>query len=721
MDLDAAKITFVQESRELLEEMEKALLTMEQDGASDDLVNATFRAAHTIKGSAGLFGLDTIVRFTHNVESLLDQIRSGKQHMDEGKIALFLACGDHIHQLVDACMQESSLPDLDLEKRQALTERVNAYLTSSASKSLSVSSAIEVPVEALDTDLVSNDLWHISLRLAPDILQSGMDPLSFLRYLETLGKVIYVETICDGIPPFANMDPETLYLGFEIQFDSTADKQAIANVFEFVSDGSLIQILPPRSKIQQYLELIESLPEPEERLGEILLACKALTKEELARAIHVQKESTADPQAPLGQILVEHAASPSVVVAAALNKQQQARDKKAQETRHLKVDVAKLDTLINLVGELVIATASAELSVRREKAHDSEEIINHLASLVESIRDTSLGLRMVPIGEVFQRFPRVVRDVSKELEKKIDLAIAGAETEVDKSMVEKITDPLMHIIRNSMDHGIESPETRKAIGKPEAGTIKLNAYHDAGSIVIEVEDDGAGINLERVKNKAIEKGLITADQILSNKEIINLVFEPGFSTAEKVTNLSGRGVGMDVVRRNIEALRGEVDLDSTEGIGSRIRIRLPLTLAIIDGFQVRVGDLSYVVPLDLVQECADLAEGSVQRNIVRLRGEALPFFRLRDMFEIPGTRPLRESLLVAQYGANRVGLVVDQLEGASQAVIKPLGDLFAQMKGLVGTTILGNGNVAMILDVPYLSQISTAKMSLQYLEEKKIA
>lgn len=714
MDLDAVKIAFIQESRELLEEMEKALLSMERDGASEESINAVFRAAHTIKGSAGLFGMDPIVYFTHNMESVLDQIRSGSLTMDDNKIALFLACADHIKQLVNAIECQENLEEQDTGNRLQLLEKLRKYLAHPApEKAVSLNPGTEAHAEILDADHVASESWHISLRLASDLLRSGMDPLSFIRYLQQLGTITHVEVVSDSSVSVVDMDPESLYLGFEIQLTSNVDKQTIANVFEFIAEGSSIHILPPRSKIQEYLELLDFHSLPEDRLGEILIACKALTQDELNRAIRLQNEAQSPTKPLLGQILVDQAASPSVVVAAALNKQQQSREKHIQETRLLKVDVCKLDALINLVGELVIATATARISLRREEAHESEEILNQMSGLVESIRDASLGLRMVPVGDVFQRFPRVVRDVSKELDKKIELVITGAETELDKTMIDKVIDPLTHIIRNAIDHGLESKEVRLAAGKPETGILSLHAYHNAGGIVIEVRDDGAGMNRAKIRQKALEKGLITAEQVLSDAEILDLIFEPGFSTADTVTNLSGRGVGMDVVRRGIELLRGKVDIESIEGKGSTIYIRLPLTLAIIDGFQIRVGNLSYVVPLDLVQECADLAAENVHRNIVRIGDEALPFLRLRTLFAIPGEAPPRESLLVVQYGEARVGLVVDSLVGELQAVIKPMGDLFANMKGIVGTTILGTGGVAMILDVPYLAQYSTSKAITQ--------
>jgi two-component system chemotaxis sensor kinase CheA len=331
-----------------------------------------------------------------------------------------------------------------------------------------------------------------------------------------------------------------------------------------------------------------------------------------------------------------------------------------------------------------------------------------MSRLVDEIRDGALRLRMVPIGETFSRFQRVVRDVSKELGKDIELIITGAETELDKSVVEKIGDPLTHLVRNSMDHGIESAEARAARGKPVKGRLRLNAYHDSGSIVIEVGDDGGGLNKDRILEKAIERGIVGPNQNLSDREIYNLIFEAGFSTADAVSNLSGRGVGMDVVRRNIEALRGMVELDSTPGEGTTVRIRLPLTLAIIDGFLVGVGDSSYVVPLEMVLECVELSDADrralAHRAYVNLRGEVLPFVRLRDHFEVTGSGSRRENIVVVHYGGHKAGLVVDQLMGEFQTVIKPLGKMFSRVKGVSGSTILGTGEVALILDVPSLIQ-----------------
>jgi len=377
-------------------------------------------------------------------------------------------------------------------------------------------------------------------------------------------------------------------------------------------------------------------------------------------------------------------------------------EKKSVEQKFIKIEVSKLDQLIDLVGELVIAGAGASLVAKQKKDQRFDEATQTISGLVEQIRDAALTLRMVQINEVFQRFPRVVRDMSREIGKNIELIVTGAETELDKSMVEKISDPLVHIVRNAMDHGIESAAERLAAGKPEIGVLRLNATHESGSVVIEVFDDGRGLDKEKILRKAIAQGLIEADATPSDNDIFRLTFEPGFSTAEKVTALSGRGVGMDVVKRNIDSLHGEVDIFSNHGQGTMVRIRLPLTLAIIAGFQVVVGGAVFVIPLDLVVECINLSVHQVYQNVVTLRDEPLPFIPLRELFDLPYKESARKSLVVVQYGRLRAGLLVDNLLGECQAVIKPLGKLFSKVKGLSGSTILGDGRVALILDVAHL-------------------
>jgi len=708
MNLDEALHTFIAESRELLENMEDALLRIEQSPDDEELINAIFRAAHTIKGSAGLFGLDYIVAFTHVAESVLDRVRNGELRIEGELVAVLLSSCDHLVELIEHLAAGGGDPTAGIqEKSKEIITRLNDYLEGDAAKTTNV--AVQAERDQTYTSEgggeVETDLWHISLRFGKDVLRNGMDPLSFIRYLSTLGDIHHIFTLLNNIPPANEMDPESCYLGFEISFKSNADKATIEGVFEFVREDCLIRILPPRSKITDYLRLIAELPEEDLRVGEMLLRCGTLTQSELDAALRLQHGDGTTAPRPLGEVLVEAQMVQSPVMEAALDKQKQIKEHKSSEANLIRVDADKLDELINLVGELIIAGAGTNLIAQRTGDADLLESTATLSGLVEEVRDSALKLRMVQIGGTFNRFQRVVRDVSKELGKDIELVINGAETELDKTVVEKIGDPLTHLVRNSMDHGIESAETRLACGKPAKGTLKLNAYHDAGSIVIEVSDDGGGLNKERILKKAIERGLVNEGDNLSDREIYNLIFEAGFSTAEKVSNLSGRGVGMDVVRRNITALRGTVNLDSEEGQSTTVRIRLPLTLAIIDGFLVGVGTAVYVIPLDMVVECIERAgweNAGGDDRYLNLRGEVLPYLRLREHFEVEGEPARRENVVVVRYGEHKVGLVVDRLLGEFQTVIKPLGKVFNQISGIGGFTILGSGDVALILDVPGL-------------------
>ncbi|HJV52081.1 MAG TPA: chemotaxis protein CheA, partial [Noviherbaspirillum sp.] len=590
MNLDDALQTFIAESRELLEDMEGALLSVEAAEAKGEMIHAIFRAAHTIKGSAGLFSLDHIVEFTHVLESVLDRLRDGKLGIDDKLIALLLACCDHIGGLIGEVEAGRMDADEEMAQRGApLAEQLRGHLASGKPKSALPATVPEpdaATVERIESLGGSNDHWHISLRFGADVLRNGMDPLSFLRYLSRLGTIAGIVTLPDAVPSLDAIGPESCYLGFEIAFDSDADKAAIDNVFEFVRDDCRISILPPNSRISEYVQLIEALPEETARLGEILVRCGSVTAHELDAALNAQSEAALSPEAkapPIGAILVEQRAVQPGVVEAALAKQKQVSESKAQENRSIRVDADKLDHLINLIGELIIAGASANLIARRAQIAELQEATSTLSGLVEEVRDSALQLRMVKIGATFNRFQRVVHDVSREIGKDIGLVVSGEDTELDKTVVEKIADPLTHLVRNAIDHGIEPADVRAARGKPARGTVKLNAYHDSGSIVIEVSDDGGGLKRDKILAKAVERGLVEPGRVLTDSEIYALIFEPGFSTADQVTNLSGRGVGMDVVKRNIVALRGSVDIKSEEGAGTTVTVRLPLTLAIIDG------------------------------------------------------------------------------------------------------------------------------------------
>lgn len=692
MNLDQLIQTFIAESRDLLEAMEHGLLNVADEG--DEAVNAIFRAAHTIKGSAGMFGLDAVVEFTHVAESVLDKVRAGTVPVTDDLVALLLACCDHIGALVDAVEAGALEGNEELKQQGApLSARLQAYLgeSTAAGRKEPQQDAAALPTTA--------EQWHISLRFGRDVLRNGMDPLSFVRYLGQMGEITDIALLDDAMPAAEEFDAESCYLGFEIGLLTVADKAAIDEVFDFVRDDCQIRILPPRTKVSEYVQLIDDLPEQRSLLGEMLVRSGSITAHELEQALAVQSAGGAQA-APLGTILVEQGAVRAPVLEAALSKQKQANEPR-QENRSVRVDADKLDRLINLVGELIIAGAGANLIARRAQIPELLECTSTLSGLVEEVRDSALQLRMVKIGATFNRFQRVVHDLSREIGKDIRLELSGEDAELDKTVVEKIGDPLTHLVRNAMDHGIEPADVRAARGKAAQGCVALNAYHDSGSIVIEVSDDGGGLKKDRILAKAVERGLVEPGRALSDKEIFGLIFEPGFSTAEQVTNLSGRGVGMDVVKRNIVALRGSVEIASTEGVGTTVTVRLPLTLAIINGFQVGLGKSVFVIPMDMVEECVEFNDDPT-RDYIDLRGQALPFVRLRERFAVDGAPARRQSIVVVRYGGRKAGLVVDSLLGEFQTVIKPLGKVFSGVRFLSGSSILGNGDVALILDMAAL-------------------
>ncbi len=714
IDLREAKETFIQESCELLQEMEDALLSLEATPHDQALINALFRSAHTIKGSSGVLGIGHVERFTHVVENLLSKVREGEIKIIRDIIEVLLECRDHISTLVELAADDApGLPDGVREKDAELIERLSLHLGQ-----ILHDSGLDKIVDALkesedEGPKALTDAWHISLRFNQNVLREGMDPISFIHYLSKMGEIISLTTLCN-VPASEEMDAESCYTGFEIDFKSEFDKKSIEDVFEFVREDSSIAILPPNSKIDSYIELIQNSQEGATLLGEILVKGGALTQTELDNALSLQRASAkgkkggSERMAFIGEILVNEGMVSPEVVDAALERQKKAIVQKTREASTIRIDSNKLDNLINLVGELVISSANIDQHAQQLKNGGLAEAASVMLRLVEEVRETTMKIRMVPIGETFGRFNRVVRDIGKECGKEIELLVSGGDTELDKNVVEKINDPLMHLVRNAADHGLERPDARVSSGKQAKGTVRLNAYHDAGSIVIEVEDDGRGLNREKIYEKAVAQGLVAQGQALTDNEIFRLIFEPGFSTADQVTKLSGRGVGMDVVKRNIESLRGTVDVESAEGRGTKVRIRLPLTLAIIDGFMVGVARSNYVIPLDMVVECVELSASdraaANKRNYINLRGEILPYIRLRNYFDEQGAAARFESIVIVQYAGQKVGLVVDELFGEVQTVIKSLGKVYKEVKGVSGATIMGNGRVALILDVPRLIQ-----------------
>ncbi|MGX4727159.1 chemotaxis protein CheA [Pseudomonas corrugata] len=670
INLDQAQQTFIVEAREQLQAMEESLLQLENDPGDDDAIGAIFRAAHTIKGSAGLFGLEPIVSFTHIVEDVLDRLRNGSVEVDTGLIAVLLKSSDHMLELINVVAnQGGTLTPPALKREMELCQVLQEYQAPPPG---------DAPAPATETtaqEPSGTRLWHISLRFGQDVFRNGMDPLSFLRYLQTLGEIVHLDTLTEALPGVEAFDAESCYLGFDIDFSSAASHGAINEVFDFVREDCLIEIVDGRVNTG----LVATAQEPNDESTALVTTGDLLPDQRKAARTS-------------GQLPADRPSASS--------------ENKAKDGAYVRVNADKLDELINLVGELVIASAGTSLLARNCHDDSLQEATSTVSGLVEEILDGALRLRMIPIGETFNRFRRVVRDVSQELGKDIDLIISGAETELDKTVVEKIGDPLMHLLRNAMDHGIETAQARLAAGKPAKGHLHLNAYHDSGSIVLEIADDGAGLNRDRILEKAQERGLVAPGASPTDQEIYNLIFEPGFSTAQAVTSLSGRGVGMDVVKRNITLLRGTVDLDSQPGRGTVVRIRLPLTLAIINGFLVGIDQSTYVIPLDMVQECIELSEddgtASREQGYLDLRGEVLPLVYLRDHFNHEGRASRRQNVVVVRYAELKAGLVVDDLLGEFQTVIKPLGKLFGALRGISGSTILGSGAVALILDVPAL-------------------
>lgn len=694
MNLDSIIGTFIAESQELLLQMEDALLQVEHSPDDPELINAIFRAAHTIKGSAGLFGFDGIVAFTHVAESVLDRVRGGELRLDADLIALMLNAGDHLAGLIRHLADGgdlAELPDSVNANGQELITALSRYLQDQPASTATTTSASATQE---DHAAGGSQHWYLSLRFGPDTLRNGMDPLAFIRYLSTLGQVLHIETVLDHLPTLDELDAETCYLGLELSFASDAEAGAIEGAFDFVREEGSIRLLPPGASLSDFQALLHERASEGSAQLERLARCSGLNIEALSATDNIP----ASVDAP--SIQAESAKAPSPTPEARSGKEAARGNNDANLIR---VDATKLDQLINLVGELIIAGANTRMLAQRSGLTDMSESAETLSRLVEEVRDSALTLRMVQIGATFNRFQRVVRDVSRELGKDIVLQISGGDTELDKTVVEKIGDPLTHLVRNAMDHGIESADARRASGKSVQGVVRLNAYHEAGGIVIEVSDDGGGLNPQKILAKATQRGLVSESQSLNDKEIFNLIFEPGFSTADQISNLSGRGVGMDVVKRNIAALRGTVELDSKLGQGTCVRIRLPLTLAIIDGFLIGVGQASYVVPLDMVEECIELPSAQIAgQQHLDLRGDVLPFIRLRQLFEDQSLPPRRENVVVVSYAGVRAGLVVDQLLGEFQTVIKPLGKVFCQVPALSGFTILGSGAVALILDIPGL-------------------
>jgi two-component system chemotaxis sensor kinase CheA len=683
--------TYKEEAYELLAELETSLLAMEEAPDDAELIGRVFRALHTIKGSGAMFGFEDIAAFTHEVETVFDLVRNGRMAVTKPLVDLTLAANDRVRAMLDNSGADVSA---DAAETKEIIERLRDLVPRSDNPGVGATWA----AQALDKNggEPTEVTYRITFRPGRNIFANGTNPILLLNELRSLGECgIIAHT--SKIPELENLNPEECFVCWDAILTTRMGIDAIKDIFIFVEDECELDI--------EVINEADAFNEGKQskKLGEILLERGYITREDLQKTLGEQKR--------IGELLVGKGLIEPSAVESALAEQRQVeavRRKQRQEdyTSSVRVPADKLDTLVNLVGELV--TVQARLTQTANYIQDPEilSISEEVERLTGELRDNTMSIRMVPIGMTFSKFKRLVRDLAAELKKDVVLVTEGAETELDKTVIERLNDPMVHLIRNCIDHGIELPEARKAAGKPGHGTVHLSAAHSGANVLISIADDGAGLDAERIRAKAVERGLITADAELSEEGLFALIFAPGFSTARSITSVSGRGVGMDVVKRSIDALRGTVEISSRKGEGTTITLKLPLTLAIIDGLLVKVGDGNFVLPLSMVEECVELGHKQVEeassRRITCVRGEIVPYIRLRESFFVDGQSPEIEQIVITESSVGKFGFVVDKVVGEHQTVIKNMGRMYHDVDVISGATILGDGTVALILDVPKL-------------------
>ncbi|MFT4162081.1 chemotaxis protein CheA [Shinella sp.] len=641
---------FRTEAAELLELIESGLLDLTRSLDDRDQIDAVFRGLHTLKGSGAMFGFEALAAFTHHCETAFDRVRKGDVPATHELVSAVLSAQDHMRALLET-------PNGDHDAMSAsLLENLHRAVNGAGSPAPAASvAAAAAPVTEAPGGMRE---WRIRFSLPVNAMANGTNPLGLLDEMRDLGECRIVADAAK-VPELAELDPRDIHLSWDVTLKTDKPRSDIEDVFIFVMDDMELEI----------------------------------------SEIAVERPAATPEAAPLPKaVVVTEREAPAV---------QAANDsRQAKSAENVRVPAERLDEMMDRVGELVIAQsrltqlagAAADLGLRSV----SEEI----ERLSGELRDTMMVLRMMPVASLFSRFRRLVHDLSRETGKEIELITEGESTEVDKTVIDRLADPLVHLVRNSIDHGLEKPEERIAAGKDAKGKVLLSAHQTGGEVIITIKDDGRGINRERVRAKAEASGLIQPGQALSDPELLQLIFQPGFSTAQQVTNLSGRGVGMDVVKKTVEALRGAIDIASKPGDGSEVSLRIPLTLAIIDGLLVRVGEGCYVIPLSAVEECLELSlEDDLRsrgRSFISLRDSLVPFLRLRELFRT-GTQPdPHQKVVVISTGSERVGLVVDQIIGDHQTVIKSMSKLHHDVATFSGATILGDGSVALILDVTHL-------------------
>ncbi|HPE81366.1 MAG: chemotaxis protein CheA [Chromatiaceae bacterium] len=688
MSIDMAQFhqVFFEESFEGLDVMESGLLNMDPGTADVEEINAIFRAAHSIKGGSGTFGFMNVSDFTHVMETLLDEMRDGRRQVAADAIEVLLQSVDVLRDMLTAARDGGSADEARVKAQYSELQRVLADKHSS-------DDAVADPVKQASAVVpeVQPVGWKIVFRPHPHLMRTGNDPLRIIRELATLGET---SVNCDlsELPAFEEFEPEDSYLSWDLRLHEPVDKSQIDEIFEWVEDDCDFAVVPVMPEGYDPAAAVEP-PAASDQAEPVAQKKPHLTEVPPPEERRVTDERRNE---------AERRKTPAAA---------------AGGSSSIRVDIHKIDALINMVGELVITQSM--LGMLGEDFHISRverlrEGLTQLERHTRELQESVMQIRMVPISFSFSRFPRLVHDLSSKLNKKIELKMSGENTEVDKTVIEKIGDPLVHLVRNSLDHGIEKPEERLAAGKPETGIVRLSASHRGGNIVIEIRDDGRGLPRDKILKKAVERGLVKADDNLSDKDIYDLIFQPGFSTAEQVSDVSGRGVGMDVVRRNINELGGAIEIESTPGKGSAIIIRLPLTLAILDGQTIRIGKETYIVPLVSIVESIQIQESMLNTVVGRgetftLREEYLPVVRMHEVFGIEDhdAKRLTDGILVVVEGEGRkCGLFVDDLLGQQQVVIKSLEANYRKVEGISGATILGDGSVALILDIPGLMRLA---------------
>ncbi|SFG72992.1 chemotaxis protein CheA [Neptunomonas qingdaonensis] len=729
MSIDLAQFipTFLEESFEGLEVMESGLLNLDTEDA--ETINAIFRAAHSIKGGAGTFGFTDITDFTHVVETLMDELRAERRAFTDTLKNLLLSSVDCIRLLLEAARDNTECNDPQVDQVFKQLEMVLAggevVLTHAdnekADSTHNLSSENDnLPENVSSAGEINNSGWHIEFKPAQHLLMTGNEPILMMAALAECGEFL-VHACTANVPALLDLNPEELFLVWDMDLYSDCDEAVVREVFEWVEDDCELTITPivddNRAVNSQSDSLFqEHLADFQNPQGDVPVS----VQDEAPVAATITTESVA-PEASVSITAAERAEMSSVA------KSQDNVRKSQSDAGSIRVGIDKIDGLINRVGELVI-TQSMLGQVGSELAdleHPAVDRLNDgLLQLERNTRDLQeevMRIRMLPISFVFNRFPRLVHDVSSQLGKEVELKLSGEQTELDKTVMEKIGDPLLHLVRNALDHGLETPQERVAAGKSECGTLDLNAYHQGGFIIIQIKDDGRGLDTQRIREKALENGLISSDQVLSEADIHDLIFLPGFSTAVEVNGLSGRGVGMDVVRRNIESLGGHVSVTSEAGIGSSFTVTLPLTLAILDGQLIKLQQEAYIIPLVSIVESIWVSAEALnavagQGRLFLFRDEYVPVIHLSSLFGFEEySKDFSSSLMViVEGGGKKAGLIVDELQGQQQVVIKSLETNYKRVDGFFGATILGNGQVALILDVA-----SLIKMGLDNANKKQ--